>query len=383
MPTHIRRNVRLGAEPLEDRCVPAVTPHPPPDGPLALSGNADATGSPELFFSNAAGQYTASPYTTVNVFPLESLESPVQGGFNVAVIRSAVGDVNGDGAPDTILVKGPGPAVQVAVVSGTDNTTLLVPPFDPFGGGFTGGGFVAAGDFNNDGRADVVVTPDQGGGPRVAIFSLPNSGNLVTLASFFGIADPAFRGGARAAAGDVNGDGAPDLVVAAGFGGGPRVAVYDGTTVLSAAPAKLVSDFFAFEPLLQNGAYVAVGDLNGDGDGDIVLGAGPGGGPRVLIVSGSQLLSKGVVAAVANPLSNFFVAGDTADRGGVRVAVKNADGDDLADVAVGSGDGFVAKVYLGKNFTGTVQPTQFQDLTPFGVPSEDNPVYLQDGVYVG
>ena len=34
---------------------------------------------------------------------------------------------------------------------------LLAGPFDPFGGDFTGGGFVAAGDFDNDGRVDVVI----------------------------------------------------------------------------------------------------------------------------------------------------------------------------------------------------------------------------------
>ena len=51
--------------------------------------------------------------------------------------------------------------------------------------------------------------------------------------------DANFRGGARAAVGDVNGDGTPDLLVAAGFGGGPRVAIYNGKTVLQpvAGPA--------------------------------------------------------------------------------------------------------------------------------------------------
>ena len=57
------------------------------------------------------------------------------------------------------------------------------------------------------------------------------AGTPAEIARFLGIEDANFRGGARSAVGDVNGDGTPDLLVAAGFGGGPRVAVYNGRTV--------------------------------------------------------------------------------------------------------------------------------------------------------
>src|SRR6185503_9519497 len=93
-------------------------------------------------------------------------------------------------------------------------------------------------------RAEFVVTPDEGGGPRVTVFSAAN-GAAQLRANFFGIDDPNFRGGARSAAGDFDHDGHPDLVVAAGFGGGPRVAIFDGNTVFG-TPARLVGDFFAF-----------------------------------------------------------------------------------------------------------------------------------------
>ena len=79
----------------------------------------------------------------------------------------------------------------------------------------------------------------------------------------------------------MNGDGVGDLVVAAGFGGGPRVAGFDGTTLGAGTPAKLFADFFAFEQTLRNGVFVAAGDLDGDGFADLIAGGGPGGGPRV------------------------------------------------------------------------------------------------------
>src|SRR5439155_638234 len=137
-------------------------------------------------------------------------------------------------------------------------------------------------------------------------------------------------GGARAAVGDVNRDGVPDLVVAAGFGGGPRIAFYDGTTILG-TPTKLANDIFVFEQTLRNGVFVGVGDVDGDGFADLIAGGGPGGGARVLTISGKVLTATGAgcgaEAAQAARLMNFFVAGSGSDRGRVRLAAKDADGD--------------------------------------------------------
>src|SRR5207244_3638653 len=114
---------------------------------------------------------------------------------------------------------------------------------------------------------------------------------------------PDFRGGARVAVGDVNGDGVGDLVVSAGFGGGPRISVIDGRS-LTGHPQTLFGDFFIFEQALRNGAYVAAGDLDGDGFADVIGGGGPGGGPRVFALSGKDLLAG--LPADAAVVANFF-----------------------------------------------------------------------------
>jgi hypothetical protein len=279
--------------------------------------------------------------------------------------RVAVADFNGDGVPDLAVGTGPGSATQVRVFDGATQAELFsIAPFEAI---FTGGVFVAAGDLTGDGKAELIITPDEGGGPRCRVFG---GGTFTQLADFFGIDDPNFRGGARAAVGDINGDATGDLIVAAGFGGGPRVAVFDGKSV-GPTPVKLFGDFFVFEPTLTNGAFVAVGDLNGDGFADLVAGGGPGGGPRVLALSGKDLM-----AGTKTPLANFF-AGDSNNRGGVRVAVADLDGDNRADLVAGSGTGNGSRVtlYLGKNVTANGIPPEQSGFDAF-------PGYT-GGVFVG
>lgn len=283
------------------------------------------------------------------------------------VVRTASADVNGDGTPDLIVATGPGQQTLFAVIDGTDMKTLLVGATAAFPGseGFTGGAFISAGDFNRSGRSQIVLTPDQGGGPRVTIYSLTSAG-LRLQANFYGISDPNFRGGARAAVGDVNGDSIPDLLVAAGYGGGPRVALFNGRTLFG-TPAKMTADFFVFADVLRNGVYPGIGDLNGDGFGDLVFGAGPGGGPRVLVISGQTLLASGGGAAVAAPLANFFVNQDQGDRGGVRIAVKYPPGNQLPVIVTGSGEGqspALVRVYSSLGNGG--EPPASQDILPFG-----------------
>ena len=84
-------------------------------------------------------------------------------------------------------------------------------------------------------------------------------------------------------------------------------------------------------------------------------------------------------AAYTAPVANFFVAGNSTDRGGVRVTATDADGDQKTEVAAGSGERDTAnvRVYLGKNFAATTEPGTFQDIDPF------SSAVLTGGVFVG
>lgn len=262
--------------------------------------------------------------------------------------RVAVGDFNADGTNDVAVGSGPGIATVVRIFSGVDGSRLA--EINPFESSFVGGVFVAAGDITGDGKADLVVTPDQGGSSRTIVYNAGNPDKVI--ANFFGIEDTRFRGGARAAVGDLNNDGRADIIISAGFGGGPRIAGYDGANLGINGGPKLFSDFFAFSPTLFNGIYVATGDINGDGFSDLIAGAGPGGGPRVTVFSG-----KGLVTSTGGTLADFFAGPDNL-RDGVRVAAINYDSDSKLDILTGNGGGSsTIRLYFGKNtLAGTPNP---------------------------
>ena len=296
-------------------------PSPDQDGPDSggFAVGQDVGGSTAQL-TNADG----TPEFTVTPFP------NFTGG-----VRTAAADFNGDGIPDLVVGTGPGVPTRVRVLDGITRAELFsVQPFEP---GFTGGVYVSAADINGDDRAELFVSPDQGGGPRVQVY---DGKTFAKVADFYGIDDPAFRGGARTTVGDLNGDGQPDLVVAAGFGGGPRVSVWANADVLAGdiPNAHPLLNQFVFEPTLRNGVFVAAGDVNGDGVADLIAGGGPGGGPRVLVLSGQGLTDGRQVT-----LGNFF-AGDPAARGGARVATKDLDDDGRSDILVGNGQGSGARV---------------------------------------
>jgi len=288
-------------------------------------------GSATLFNADKSVRYTVAPFA----------------GFTGGV-RTATADFNRDGIADLIVGTGPGIATRVLILDGKTQAVLF--DVSPFEASFKGGVYVSAGDVTGDGIPDLAITPDEGGGPRVDVYS--GAVSFPKIISFFGIDDVNFRGGARSAIADMTGDGVADLIVVAGFGGGPRVAGFDGKS-LAGTPQKIFGDFFAFEQTLRNGIFVTAGDLNGDGFADLIAGGGPGGGPRVLAFDGKSLLTN-----TQTNLANFF-GGNVDSRGGIRVAVKDLDGDTRADLVVGSGAGAGSRItgYLGKNIATSGTPT--------------------------
>ena len=122
-----------------------------------------------------------------------------------------------------------------------------------------------------------------------------NSSNVVGAGNMN--AFPGFSGDVRVATGDVNGDGVVDLVTAAGPTGGPNVRVWDGRD------GSLMRDFFAYPANFTGGVYVAAGDVNGDGAADVITGTGPGAAAQIAVFDGR---SGGEIGRFLAYDANFF-----------------------------------------------------------------------------
>jgi hypothetical protein len=158
----------------------------------------------------------------------------------------------------------------------------------------------------------------------------PNTGEIIgTMVPFEG-----FKGEIRTIVGDTNGDGKMDMVVAAGAGGGPAIMIMDSET------GEVTQSFFAFDPEFAGGVYITLSDVNNDGSMDIIAGAGKGGGPHVKIFDGST----------GRVLKSFFAYAEEF-RGGVSVASVDINQDGILDLITGAGPGGSAhvKVYNGAN----------------------------------
>ena len=288
--------------------------------------------------------------TFQEVFSFFAFEAEFRGGLTVSA-----GDVTGDGLADVIVGAdaGGGPRVSVFSLPAGSVELARVADFFAYDPGFTGGVRVAAGAFTPGSKqADIAVTPGRGGGPHVKVFraaDLLAGYPVAALETFSG--DPADRNGLYIAAGDFNGDGVADLVTGAGANA-PVVRIHDGLSMAvfrtlnnprggevpgltnpaggvpgtaptgglipgtnglvpglpqvgltttptftnglippGTAPNQLAFDDPAVKPIQVTGyiygVRVATHDVNGDGQADLLLGGGPNDQPRVTLINGA------------------------------------------------------------------------------------------------
>lgn len=298
---------------------------------------------------------------------------------------SGAGDVNGDGFDDLIIGTGAfaaspsyvifgqaagfAPTVDLSRLQGS-NGFKVVGIYDTFGGSVGG-----AGDVNHDQFDDLIIgapSRDASGftsETSYVIFGKP-AGFLPTLNvstldgktgfKLQGEKDPDFINGSGdvSSAGDVNGDGIDDLLIAAdGFtpndssGGESYVvfgkaagfdATFDLSTLNGANGFKIAGerggDYSA-------GSVSAAGDFNGDGFGDLLIG-NPGDDPNGALNSGAGYVVFGkfsgftavVKLSALNGVNGFKLPGAAEDdRAGRSVsAAGDVNGDGFADVIIGA-----------------------------------------------
>jgi hypothetical protein len=124
------------------------------------------------------------------------------------------------------------------------------------------------------------------------------------------------------AVGNTAGDSRGEIITGAGPGGGPHVRVFDSAT------GENIANIIAYDPAFTGGVYVAAGDLGGDSTAEIATSPGVGGGPHVRVFNG----------LFGAPHSSFL-AYDPAFRGGVTVGAADINGDGFDELLTGAGPG--------------------------------------------
>ncbi len=247
-----------------------------------------------------------------------------------------LGDVNADGALD--LISWARDASDAVAAGGRLDLFLnpleagLYTPADAvarIAGGGDFGEVVALSDLDDDGNVEVLV----GGVARnLMLFEAPLEGDLLELegvgleARILGGTSTATR---AIAAGDVNDDGAQDLVLGVPEAAGGEEGNERGEVLVVLGPVLLEAARLEVAPLLAgrcqgdlSGAALAVHDLDGDGTAGIVVGLGARNGSAVgglwlpgPIVAGDRLVSSGAERLGDGAWSGGLTVGDVSGDG--------------------------------------------------------------------
>jgi len=170
----------------------------------------------------------------------------------------------------------------------------------------------------------IITGAGPGGGPHVRVF---NGDGTPTSTGFFAYGET-FTGGVHVAAGNIDLNGDDEIVTGAGPGGGAHVRAF----TLSGDPTDL--SFFAYDPGFTGGVFVAHGEVTLEQHrvSLIATGAGPGGGPHV------KLFAIDPQTLAVEEFMGFFPY-SPAFGGGVRVAMADLDADGSDELITGAGPG--------------------------------------------
>jgi RHS repeat-associated protein len=310
-----------------------TTPLEGPSAPRTRTVPVQTTTNPIFAVGTDAGVAATVKVYDAQTRALKFTLSPFANSFTGGV-RVAVADVTGDGTADVVAAQGPGGTNQVKVYNGATGRALngTLGGFTAFASGQASGVWVAAGDVTGDGKADIIAGADGNVAPKAKVFSGAN-GSLVRTMD---LSPLGLTNGVRVATADLNGDGKAEVIVGGGAGSPARVAAYDGATNMA------LFNYLPFGAAFRGGVTLAAGDVNADAYPDVIVGQA-GGGAKVKVFSGKDTASTWNLDAFPGTTGGVRVGAVDADGDGrldVLVGQGPAGGEVRAYVAAGAGQLF-------------------------------------------
>ncbi|HET7174614.1 MAG TPA: VCBS repeat-containing protein [Gammaproteobacteria bacterium] len=266
----------------------------------------------------------------VNTSPGDGTVSFTAGPTMPAAISVAAADLNGDGKPDLIQSYGTN---QIAVFinttpAGATSPTFAAPVYFNTG---TDTNMVMAVDLNGDGLPDLVAL--DWGANQVDVLMNTTTGGALSFSNFQGF--NVGSGSNWVAAGDLNGDGKPDLVVTNTVDNTVSVLI-NNTTTSSSTAAFYAQQVFSVGNLPYS---VALADVDGDGIDDIIVGNNSENDISVLINTTTQS-STSTVATASFGAEQTFATGSVPNS--VVAVDVNGNGKSEDIVAGNASDGTVS-----------------------------------------
>ncbi len=246
-------------------------------------------------------------------------------------------DIDGDGIEDKIVgapyATSASATGAVLVYTGTASEYSLTNSALLQDGDNFGYSFVNLGDVDGDGKADFAISAIHGSGDNagdtylsgsVTIYKGGGSGRIINKIGGDG---PMDKFGYALAAGDINGDGKPDLIVSAPFNTNDPALYQSGAVYVYFAP-----DFSTRVALYASttnkglGLGVAAGDVNGDGISDLLMSASG----KVLVFFGGSTFAPAINAP------DITLTSASSGFGKAITVIGDLDGDGKGKIAVGA-----------------------------------------------
>ena len=215
-----------------------------------------------------------------------------------------------------------------------------------------------------------VVVGNEAGATSSPLVRLVDAETGVERASVLAF-ESTFRGGVRVALGYVTGNAAPDVVVASGSGRVAEVRVFKPVTTGGVTTLMQVHSFQPFGASYRGGCDVTVGNVDADGNEDIVVSKSREGGDVKVyrMTSSGGTLVRTAYATISKPFGATYNGGSSvgvADVGEfTNGALVKSVADNKVEILVGTGAGIPGQVRVYE-LSRPATPRVADTIVPFG-----------------